>query len=844
MRFFDLHLHARSPMLLVACLLATAPGVGCSSEDPPKAPPIGGTPTPVLGEVDVKRYDLSGEYDWEQGRLLATVRVTLSPTEDGTTAIQLDSAVTEVKEVRLSGRGALSFSTDAAAEKLRVDLAELGGLASGAEITLEIDYEAEPSDSLFPVSDRLGDPLDVRTVFTMSEPLGAERWMPCHNTPSDRALFSVEMRMDDAEKMIANGDLIADEAAEDGGRRMRYETAYTLPTYLMAFAIGDFEVKSTTHGGLPVSIWHRRGLQGSFDAVLGDMVGMLERFEELLGPYPFEKYAVVHLPVLPAGGIENASITFQKEGNGLEPTLGDLTLNAHELAHQWFGDLVTIESWDDLWIKEGMATLLELEGVRVHTDEAGPMTLNGNDLGFWEGEAIRDTSLAPNDKYTSGPYSRAAWLLTQIRSLVGEEVFWSTLRGVLDEHREGAIGTEAFLGAFAEALGPEATERARQAVDAKGVPSLQMAPAPSGGVTMTLHDPHGTLVAPFDLAWVAADGSTQTQTATVDEPLEVTPPQSGEFLILDPMDRHPTWDLFLSDEESMAAFQTDVIPLLAPTTPEQVARFLEIGAAHQEEVLWVSLLDLEPETFQEIVAGLDSEWVRAMPVASACMIASDPELDPQQAAAWESVLDEALRVPPAPFSLPLVQNGGYGACTMFDAVTEFAADWALLETGLPSGEIPFTRLAFLSAFKIPAPLAMATWGSVATRASSPRARWLATMHLRSYIGELAPADLPAWRAFFVDLLSATENTDVLGQAIRAVVASMAPTAAENADALAGLGVVLRSPWTRPLHPRAVCAAHTLTQGDAAAWGAFVEGLDDVSIEPSAAEILADPSLCQ
>jgi hypothetical protein len=191
----------------------------------------------------------------------------------------------------------------------------------------------------------------------------------------------------------------------------------------------------------------------------------------------------------------------------------------------------------------------------------------------------------------------------------------------------------------------------------------------------------------------------------------------------------------------------------------------------------------------------------------------------------------------------MLESGGYGACTMFDAATAFAADWALLESGLPSGGVPYTRLAFLSAFRIPAPLAMSTWGSVATQSNSARARFLATRHLRSYLSEVDPADLPAWRAFFVEMLSATEDTSVLGQAIRAVVTAMAPTAAENADALAGLGVVLHSPWTRSVHARAVCAAHKLTQGDAAAWSAFAAGLADTSIEPIAAERLADPSLC-
>ena len=129
------------------------------------------------------------------------------------------------------------------------------------------------------------------------------------------------------------------------------------------------------------------------------------------------------------------------------------------------------------------------------------------------------------------------------------------------------------------------------------------------------------------------------------------------------------------------------------------------------------------------------------------------------------------------------------------------------------------------------------------QAGMARARWLAAVELRTYLNELDPADVPTWRTFFVELLSATEDTDVLDQAVRAVVKLKAPTAAENADALDGLDVLLHSRWTRIVHQRAVCAAFTLTAGDDAAWKAFAEGVKDAPLSAKAAARLEDPSLC-
>ncbi|WP_197041046.1 M1 family metallopeptidase [Chondromyces apiculatus] len=796
----------------------------------------------VRTEVDVQRYELSGAYDWERGRLLATVRITLSPLTDGANEIALDSAVSQVNAVRIAGGGALPFVEEGAQAQLVVDLSTVPGFARGTEVTLEIDYEAAPGDSLIAVSDRKGDPLPSRVVFTSSEPLGAERWMPCHNEPFDRAYFSIDMHVEEGEMLISNGALVTDEAGE-GSRRMAYETAYTLPTYLMAFAVGAFEVESTMHGDLPVSIWHRPGLEGSYDAALAEVVGIMERFEALLGPYPFEKYAMVHLPALPTSGMENASISFQLEGVGAEPLGGDLLLTAHELAHQWFGDLVTVERWDDLWIKEGMATLLAPEGVRGHMDGAGPLTLNGNDTWADAGYAIHDTSRAPEDNYNSGPYERAAWLLTQMRTLLGEDAFWSTLRGVLTEHREGAIGTEAFLQAFEEGLGPEASARVRQAIDAVGVPTLEMRPSASGGFTLTLHDPDGALVAPFELAWVAEDGAMRTDTLAKEVPFEVTPPQNGDFLILDPRDSHPLWDLFLADDVSWEVYQGTLLPFLVPTTPAARARFLDGAAPHQEEALYTVLPTIPPQDVQAFVEDLPAEWTRALATRALCGIATDPNLDPATAAAWASVAEAMVLVPPAPVAADLFQNGGHARCSMIDPEATFAADWEMLETGLPDGEIPYMRLVFLSAFRTPAPVELGTWSNVARHASSMRTRWVAARQLRTRVPSLDPAEVPDWRAFFTALLVETDDTSVLNEAIRGVAGTMAPTSAENAEALAGLGSVLRSPWTRLVHWRAVCTAHTLVQGDSAAWSTFTESLAGVSLHPAAAEFLEDPSLC-
>ncbi|WP_437731227.1 M1 family metallopeptidase [Sorangium sp. So ce1335] len=820
-----------------ACLLLGTLAAACSGEDPA---PLDGS---IASAFDVARYDLRGEFDWERSRLVATLGITLSLTGDGPRSVVLDSAVAEVKDVRLKGGGALPHAVDPERDALAIDLSSVPEAAAGEPIAIEIDYEALSGDALRAVPARLGDPVAVRAVYTVSEPLGASRWMPCHNAPSDRAVFSVAMRVDGGEALIANGDLASDEDLGAAGRLLRYETAYPLPTYLMAFAIGDFEVEHGAAGDLPLAVWRRRGLPGDHGKLLDEIARAIGRFEELLVPYPFEKYALVLLPDFSVGGIEHAGISFQREERSTQPALAsDLLLTTHELAHQWFGDLVTVETWDDLWIKEGMATLLEQEAVRAYTDESGAGTLNGDELGVHPGDAVRDVSLAPGEKYTSGPYGRAAWLLTQIRSLTGEEAFWSALRGVLEARRFGTIGTDDFLDAFAPALGPEATARARRAVAARALPSLAVEPAPAGGAFVTLRDPDGALVAPLELAWVAADGATRAQTLAPGERVEVAPRHPSELLVVDPQDRHPEW-AFLGAERDLEAYAAAVAPLRVPSDPGGVERFLDVGGAHQLAALQAGLPEgLAPEQFAPFVEALDADAARAVAIAAACDAACAPGLGAEVRDAWAGVLAGVLAEAPYSYGLDYVDS--YAACgAVVSPEALFADDWAALETGLASGGVSDARLQFLSKFRLSPDRALSAWGQVALASRSVRARVLAIRHLTAYLDGLDPADRPAWRALFARVLRETDVADVLGAALRAALASAAPTAAGNEEALAALTRVLRSPAARSAHPAAVCAAFALTAGDDRAFARFAAGVEGADLTDVTLSLLRSPAAC-
>lgn len=219
------------------------------------------------------------------------------------------------------------------------------------------------------------DPSDASEYcYTLVVPADAHRLYPCFDQPDLKATFALELRIPAPWSAIGNGTATVVGSA-DGTRTWSFTTTRPLPTYLMAFACGPFASVASALPAIPgiaagstMRTWFRPGERERVDVpTLARMHGeglrwLCEYFAE---PYPFEKLDIVLLPGFPYGGMEHAGAVFYREkalSFDHEPTASELvrrsTLVYHELAHQWFGNLVTMRWFDDLWLKEGFATFV------------------------------------------------------------------------------------------------------------------------------------------------------------------------------------------------------------------------------------------------------------------------------------------------------------------------------------------------------------------------------------------------------------------------------------------------------------------------------------------------------
>ena len=812
-------------------------------------------PKAVGRQYDVASYHLQGKVDWNAVRLIATVTIRLKLDDAALDHVDLDSWVTSISRVTLNGSHSPSYTLDTNKGVLAIDLSGMTAAERAQELVLDVAYEAVASDqdhasnglgdhALRAILPRLGDPIAVRTINTMSEPQSASEWMPCNDDPADRAQFSSEFDLPVQETFIANGALTLDRTNANGTRTMGYATAYSIPTYLMAFAQSEF-VKAETRiaNGLPVAIYARRGLPIDMQGILDHTSSIITNYERLLGKFPFEKYAIVFLPEF-GGGEEHAGITFQTEMWGTDPQgSGDLGMIAHEMGHQWFGDYMTVEHWDDLWIKEGMATLLAAESDRPYADTNHRHILFGSHMEVVEGEAVYDPTVPPNEKYNSGPYGHSAWVLTQLRSLLGDDSFFALMRQILADHAYGNISTEQFIGAIEFNAGPEIATHIRKAIVAKKVPKIHVdeAQIASGeAFSLTLQDDDKAMFVPIGVQQFTKTGISLNAFVSTQLPLTVASSDQRALIVLDPLDVHP-WSQFVIDGSlGQAALDKSFVP----SAEFAVNDFLQLPASAQETSLSSATTWLRsPEEFSTLAKNAASEAAKAYALSMACRQAA-PASDATMRASWAVALTPVFLNPPLLGTASWYDDPKLAACGSAPGVEVLASDYQRLISAPGAADYSPAYVSFLGAFSQTHQFALKTIGNVVLNGRSVRHRAAAARILGRYVtgAEDHPAmtdgDRLAWKLFYRKILTQTIAAEVLRYALAATVAL------DDAEAWEALAILTANSDFVPMQKKAVCTAAKVTQTRPELFQAFVERVEGIAnLHPAVVHLLQDRAGC-
>jgi puromycin-sensitive aminopeptidase len=334
----------------------------------------------------------------------------------------------------------------------------------------------------------------VRYAFTQCETADARRVAPCFDEPAFKATWRVAVTAPPGDTVLGNAPVEREEPAGDGARTVRFKPTPPLSSYLLALAIGPLEASGPRMcGATPVRVWHVPGKAHLAAFGLEAGVEALRRLEDYFGiPYPYEKLDLVAVPDFEAGAMENAGAVFFRETLLLlDPATVSIAerrraaeVIAHELAHMWYGDLVTMAWWDDLWLNEAFATWMAYRvvddwqpGWRMwqgfEHDRAGALALDALANTHPIYAPVRSVAEA-TENFDLITYEKGAAVVRMIEHYLGADAFRAGVRLYMERHREGNTVAADLWRALEEASGKEVTRVAKAWITQPGFPLVKV----------------------------------------------------------------------------------------------------------------------------------------------------------------------------------------------------------------------------------------------------------------------------------------------------------------------------------------------------------------------------------
>jgi aminopeptidase N len=390
---------------------------------------------------DVTHYDLDLSYSLEGNRLDGTARLECTIRED-TAELALDLHGLDVTKVVVDGT-AVKYRDRTGTLTVRLG----DTLAAGESVTVTVRYHGHPTPKKSRHLGAAGWEELTDGVIVAGQPHGAPSWFPCNDRPSSKATYRMSITVAAGYRVVANGTLVSSRRHSSTVTWV-YEQDQPMATYLATVNIGRYELRSDD-GDVPMHAVLPRRLLSSYDEAFGDQRAMIDTFSRLFGPYPFPAYTVVVTD-------DDLEIPLEAQGlsafgaNFLTADWDSVRLVAHELSHQWFGNSLTLGSWQDIWLHEGFACYAEW----IWSEESGGPSAHQRAEEHHEklSGLDQDVVLAdpgPELMFDDRVYKRGALTLHALRLTVGDDAFFALLRGWTDKHAHGTVNTPAFVE-FAE----------------------------------------------------------------------------------------------------------------------------------------------------------------------------------------------------------------------------------------------------------------------------------------------------------------------------------------------------------------------------------------------------------
>src|SRR5215204_2643179 len=417
---------------------------------------------------DVEHYIIRASFDRVLKKVIGDTTIRFKPLKGGFLSASFDAVALKFSSVTIEPTGK-ELKYQVAANKITVTLDK--PYAAGELITVRFKHVAtQPRKGVYFVEEEVenGKTIHSAQIWSQGEADEARHWFPSFDFPSDKATTEQYLTAASDETVVGNGELVEEIKNADGTVTSHFRISVPVPTYLISFVIGKYARVDDKYRDIPLGFFVYPGSESIARVAYGKTAEMMKFYEEKTGvEFPFNKYDQTIVSGFTFGGMENVTATTMNDAEIFAATnplfvAGAEDLVSHELAHSWFGNMVTCRNWAELWLNEGFATFMEaafrekMYGrrnyiIKVVRDAQMFMlddAVNRKRNALFNENADDVASLFERSGTT---YNKGGAVLHTLREEIGDEAFWKGVNIYLTRHRFGSVESSDLLKAMEQA---------------------------------------------------------------------------------------------------------------------------------------------------------------------------------------------------------------------------------------------------------------------------------------------------------------------------------------------------------------------------------------------------------
>ncbi len=438
---------------------------------------------------DAQHYIIRSSFDRVNKVYFGDVTVQVKPLKDGFTTLILDSVGMKFDSIVLEPEGKqLKFKQNK--EQINIELGKT--FSSNEIVSVRFKYSAQPKKGVYFIDEfKATEDLPGRSsqVWTQGEAEEVHHWFPSYDFPNDKATTEQYITIPADEIAVANGEVLETTANSDGTKTHHFKMPVPHSVYLTSFVVGKFTKVEAKYKNIPLRYYVYSGKEDLAQKAYGKTPDMMRVFEEVTKiDFPFNKYDQIGVAGFNFGGMENITATTMSDGEisfAATPFGQALVMDlvSHELAHSWFGNMVTTKDWTNLWLNEGFASFMEAvyrEHLNGRKDYIRKISLEADGWVVQSKFGNENYPLhrlnPPTDDSLFGTtiYQKGGSVVHILREELGDEVFWKGVNIYLNRHKFANVETNDLKVAMEEASGKDLDWFFDQWVYKAGYPQLSV----------------------------------------------------------------------------------------------------------------------------------------------------------------------------------------------------------------------------------------------------------------------------------------------------------------------------------------------------------------------------------